>query len=84
MQNQSSLPIEIAMSSTRLFESLKAEVRRLQLLSPNAMTSEEETLVRRWNAHARALGKKLDAAKAARALQPSASEWFYSQSWAVR
>lgn len=52
--------VDIMMSSTRLYEALKLEVRRLQALSPNAMTAEEEALVLRWNRHAAALGAKLE------------------------
>ncbi len=43
-------PIEIAMSTTRLYEALKAEAR----------TSNDEALIRRWNTYAIELGRKLD------------------------
>jgi len=49
-------PIEIMMSSTRLYEALKAEYNR----------TGDEVLVRRWNAHCVTLTAKLERAAAAR------------------
>lgn len=48
--------VNVMMSSVRLFEALKAEARR----------TGDRVLVQRWNDHAFALGRKLDAEAAAR------------------
>jgi hypothetical protein len=65
--------IEIMMSSTRLYEALKAE----------ALRTNDIELIKRWNRHAAALSAKLDRQAAERKQGVSASAWFYGQSWAA-
>lgn len=66
--------IDVMMSSSRLYEALKAEARR----------TNDEALIRRWNVYALELGRKLDRAAADRKRGVDAFAWFNAQSFAVR
>lgn len=68
MNNAAPVSIEIAMTTTRLYEALKAEARR----------TNDPVLIGRWNDYCSKLSRKLDEQSKRRAGTDGLA-WFYSQ-----